>query len=64
MGDLEFNASYIVIHYGRLIVGTADDPFLNNAIITIRGERTAYELPVYGAKVDVDVTEQTKDFLS
>jgi len=22
VGDLEFNASYIVIHYGRMIVGT------------------------------------------
>ena len=30
--------------------GTADDPFLNRAVITIRGQRTAYELPVYGAK--------------
>lgn len=51
MGDLELNCSYIVLQYGRLIVGTADEPFPNKATITIVGQRTAYELPVYGAKV-------------
>ena len=51
VGDLQLNCSFIVIQYGRLIVGTADDPFLSQATITIAGERTAYELPVYGAKV-------------
>jgi hypothetical protein len=52
VGDLAFNASYIVLHYGRLIVGTAADPFARHtATITLVGSRDAYELPVYGAKV-------------
>ena len=52
VGDLNFNASYIVLHYGRMIVGTADDLFATNmATITLVGLRDAYELPVYGAKV-------------
>ena len=50
VGDLALNASYIVIQYGRLIVGTEEDPFLSNAALTIVGQRTAYELPGYGAK--------------
>lgn len=56
VGDLNFNASYIVLHYGRLIVGTAENPFATNvATITLVGSRDAYELPVYGAKVRIPV---------
>ena len=47
---ISLNASYIVLQYGRLIVGTEHEPFTSEATITLVGQRTAYELPVYGAK--------------
>ena len=51
VGDLALNCSYIVLHYGRLLIGTADEPFETyNAVITLVGSRNSYELPVYGAK--------------
>ena len=51
VGDLALNCSYIVLHYGRLFIGTADAPFKTyNAVITLVGNRDSYELPVYGAK--------------
>ena len=51
VGDLALNCSYIVLHYGRLFVGTAEDPFVTyKATITLVGDRSSYELPVYGAK--------------
>jgi hypothetical protein len=51
VGDLALNCSYIVLQYGRLFVGTADEPFETyNAVITLVGSRDSYELPVYGAK--------------
>ena len=50
VGDLSLNCSYIVLHYGRLIVGSEEEPFENQATITLVGDRSSYELPVYGAK--------------
>jgi hypothetical protein len=51
VGDLYLNCSYIVLHYGRLFIGTEDDPFgPHNAVITLVGDRNSYEIPVYGAK--------------
>ena len=65
VGDLNFNASYIVLHYGRMIVGTAEDPFATNtATITLVGSRDAYELPVYGAKVRLDLLCITLGFIA
>ena len=51
VGDLELNCSYIVLHLGRLFVGTEAEPFATyKATITLVGDRSSYELPVYGAK--------------
>jgi hypothetical protein len=51
VGDLHLNCSYIVLQYGRLIVGTEAEPFApHRAVITLVGDRNSYELPVYGAK--------------
>ena len=45
-----------MIHYGRLFIGTAEDPWDQaNAIITLVGDRNSYELPVYGAKTMAEV---------
>ena len=47
---MELTAAYLFIHGGKLLVGSKDDPFTHMAVITITGNRLAYELPVYGAK--------------
>jgi hypothetical protein len=49
-GDIAFNASYVFVFGGKLIVGTESNPFPHRAIITITGDRNSYEIPVYGAK--------------
>jgi hypothetical protein len=48
--DIHLQAHYILIHKGRLMVGTQDTPFLHQAIITMLGTRADLEIPVYGAK--------------
>ena len=57
-GDLEFDrvdlkvtANYIFVMGGSLVVGTEREPFLQRAVITLRGGPTAQEFPVYGSKM-------------
>ena len=49
--DLELQAENILItDGGRLQVGTEEEPFQHNAIITLHGNQRSPELPVYGTK--------------
>lgn len=49
---VHLQAEYIVIsHGGSLRVGTEDDPYTNEALITLHGHVRSIELPIYGAKV-------------
>jgi hypothetical protein len=50
--DLTFDAHYILVHGGRLEVGTEQEPFYNRLTITLHGDRFgAVEIPEVGAKV-------------
>lgn len=48
--DIHLQAHYILVHKGRLQVGSQDTPFVHSAIITMLGKRSDLEIPVYGAK--------------
>jgi len=48
--DLNVDANYIFVMGGSLTVGTEADPFLQKAVITLRGSPVSKEIPVYGAK--------------
>lgn len=49
--DLTFDASYILVHGGRLEVGTEAQPFTNKLTITLHGDRyKSIEIPEVGAK--------------
>ena len=49
--DIKVDASYIFVMNGAFIVGTEDEPFLQNVIITLHGSPASREFPVYGAKM-------------
>lgn len=50
--DLTFNASYILVHGGKLEIGSEAQPFLNRLVITLHGDRyTSVEIPGIGAKM-------------
>eukprot|EP00761_Pharyngomonas_kirbyi_P010107 gb/GECH01010125.1/.p1 GENE.gb/GECH01010125.1/~~gb/GECH01010125.1/.p1 ORF type:complete len:3495 (+),score=610.83 gb/GECH01010125.1/:1-10485(+) len=49
--DLNLEAEYIFIRQGKLQIGTEDEPYLNQAVITLHGSLdTSPEIPIYGAK--------------
>jgi len=49
--DIHLQSEFIFItEEGRFEVGTEEEPFQENAVITIHGHVRATELPVYGAK--------------
>ena len=49
--DVNLDASYVYVNGGRLQVGTAEDPYLRNANITLHGDRyKTIELPHIGSK--------------
>ena len=49
---VHLQAEYIVIsHGGVLEVGTEENPYTNEALITLHGHLRSLELPIYGAKV-------------
>ena len=50
LSDIHLKAHYILIHKGRLMVGTQNTPFMHEAVITMLGTRADLEIPVYGAK--------------
>jgi len=47
---LELDADYILLNGGNLTVGTLDEPFMGNAVITLHGTPDQTEMPIYGAK--------------
>ena len=49
--DMHLQAKYIFINNGKLQIGTEDNPFSHNAIITLHGNVRDPEIPIYGAKV-------------
>ena len=49
--DLHLRASYIFVHGGTLTVGTEQQPFEQQATITLYGNPVSQELPIYGAKL-------------
>lgn len=53
--DVSLDAFYIFVNGGLLQVGTADEPFVHNATITLHGDRyKTVEIPYIGAKVRSD----------
>ncbi|XP_078699976.1 fibrocystin-L-like [Branchiostoma floridae x Branchiostoma belcheri] len=59
--DIHLQAEYILItDGGTLQVGTQENPFQHQAIITLHGNLRSKELPIYGAKV-LGVREGTLD---
>ena len=58
---LNLQAEYIlIINGGALEIGTEDDPYLNEAQITMHGHTRCTELPIYGCK-SIGVREGTLD---
>ena len=52
MQDVSLQAQYIIItNGGRLQIGTEQQPFTHNAVITMYGNVRSIELPIYGSKV-------------
>ena len=49
--DLTLDANYIFVMGGSFVVGTEDEPFLHQALITLHGSPVSKEIPLYGAKV-------------
>ena len=49
--DLHLQAHYILLRGGRLEIGTEQEPFMQNALITLYGHPKSTELPTFGAKV-------------
>ena len=51
--DLMLDANYVFVmgKGSALVVGTEDEPFLQQATITLHGSPVSKELPLYGAKV-------------
>jgi hypothetical protein len=46
------NVEYIIIVDGGLLqIGTKENPFQHNAVITMYGSVRSIELPIFGAKV-------------
>eukprot|EP00058_Branchiostoma_floridae_P026715 XP_002612206.1 hypothetical protein BRAFLDRAFT_108902 [Branchiostoma floridae] len=51
-GDVHLQSEYILItDGGTLQIGTEEEPFQHQAIITLHGHLRSKELPIYGAKV-------------
>jgi hypothetical protein len=52
MQDVSLQAQYIIIAAnGRLQIGTEQQPFTHNAVITMYGNVRSIELPIFGSKV-------------
>lgn len=50
--DVSLQAEYIIItDNGLLQIGTENQPFMHNAVITMYGNVRSIELPIYGSKV-------------
>ncbi|CUG86307.1 transmembrane protein, putative [Bodo saltans] len=49
--DITVECTYIMINYGRLIVGTPEKPYTHHAVIRLWGDRLTPEIPVHGSKV-------------
>lgn len=50
--DVSLDVEYILIlDGGTLRIGTQEQPFLHNAVVTMHGHSRSIELPMYGAKV-------------
>ena len=51
--DLTLDANYIFVmgKGSSFVVGTEDEPFLHQAIITLHGSPVSQEIPMYGSKV-------------
>ena len=48
--DIKLDANYIFVMGGSFAVGTEEEPFLQQAIITLHGSPVSKEIPVYGSK--------------
>ena len=46
-----FNANYILVRNGTMEVGTEQFPYTSKLILTMYGDRTSPEIPIYGNKV-------------
>ena len=49
--DIFLECTYIMINYGKLIIGTPEEPYLMKATIRLWGTRLTPEIPVHGSKV-------------
>ena len=50
--DVNLKAQYIIIAAnGLLQIGTEQNPFMHNAVITMYGNVRSIELPIFGSKV-------------
>lgn len=50
-GDYTFDAYYLIVRGGRLIIGTESQPYQHKLVITMHGEYDGKQLPEFGNKV-------------
>jgi hypothetical protein len=46
-----FDATYVMVKGGYLEIGTEEFPYTSKLIITMHGDKTTPEMPIYGSKV-------------
>lgn len=49
--DITVECTYIMINYGKLVIGTPEYPYTKKATIRLWGNRLTPEIPVHGSKV-------------
>ena len=49
--DVSLDSTYIFVYGGYMEIGTADEPYERNAVVTLHGDRfTDIDMPMFGAK--------------
>ena len=49
--DLHLQVGYVFVYGGAFTIGTEEQPFEQNAVVTLYGNPVSQELPIYGAKL-------------
>lgn len=48
--ELRLDARRILINGGQLLIGSPEAPYVGSAVVTLHGDRSDTELPIYGTK--------------
>ena len=48
--DYTFDAEFVMVNKGHLIIGTEESPHTHKLVMTFHGQKEAKQLPIYGHK--------------